>query len=197
MKMVEDKIEIEELKPANRIIDILNCQKTGDRDVLLKATNSGIEDVNILIKHSISLKEVSDFVEAVSDNCFEDGEYKPVYKNMYIARALIIYFTDLAMPEDFDDVYKVINETSLIDLIKMYMSETQLYDILQAIDATIEFKKQQILKNSEFENMMVDLGGLVSLGIEKLSQLDLSKMDFSKVNGLVDNIVGQIEAVKE
>jgi hypothetical protein len=101
------------------------------------------------------------------------------------------------MPEDFDDVYKVINETSLIDLIKMYMSETQLYDILQAIDATIEFKKQQILKNSEFENMMVDLGGLVSLGIEKLSQLDLSKMDFSKVNGLVDNIVGQIEAVKE
>lgn len=126
-----------------------------------------------------------------------DGTYSPIYKNISIARALIAYFTDLDMPDDFEDVYRALNETTLIEDIKKYVSNFQLYDILSSIDELISFNKEKMFKNSEFETMMVDLGNLISLGLEKLSDLDLTKVNFEKINSLVDGIVEQVNVEKE
>lgn len=184
----------EEIKKDTRILDILNFQKKESK-IVQYDINGGIIDMTIL--KSIPLEEAYDFVNAVVDNCFVDGIYSPIYKNISIARALIVYFTDLDIPENFDDIYKILNETSLIEDIKKHASMFQMHDLLSSIDESISFEKERILKNSEFETMMVDLGDLISLGLDKLSKLDLTKINFEKINTLVDGITSQIEVKSE
>jgi hypothetical protein len=184
----------EEIKLDTKIIDILNYSKKEGKVV---EYDIGTEVISVKISESIPLDEAYDFVNVVVDNCFIDGTYSPIYKNISIARALIAYFTDLDMPEDFEYVYKALNETTLIEDIRKYVSTFQLYDILSSIDELISFNKEKMFKNSEFETMMVDLGNLISLGLEKLSALDLTRVNFEKINSLVDGIVEQVNVEKE
>lgn len=184
----------EEIKLDTKIIDILNYSKKEGKVV---EYDIGTEVISVKISESIPLDEAYDFVNVVVDNCFIDGTYSPIYKNISIARALIAYFTDLDMPEDFEYVYKALNETTLIEDIRKYVSAFQLYDILSSIDELISFNKEKMFKNSEFETMMVDLGNLISLGLEKLSALDLTRVNFEKINSLVDGIVEQVNVEKE
>lgn len=184
----------EEIKLDTKIIDILNYSKKEGKVV---EYDIGTEVISVKISESIPLNEAYDFVNVVVDNCFIDGIYSPIYKNISIARALIAYFTDLDMPEDFEYVYKALNETTLIEDIRKYVSTFQLYDILSTIDELISFNKEKMFKNSEFETMMVDLGNLISLGLEKLSALDLTQVNFEKINSLVDGIVEQVNVEKE
>ena len=184
----------EEVKADTRVIDIVKFQKNENKVIEYKIDDGA---VFVTISKSIPLDEAYDLVNAVVDNCFMDGTYSPIYKNISIARALIAYFTDLDMPDDFEDVYRALNETTLIEDIKKYVSNFQLYDILSSIDELISFNKEKMFKNSEFETMMVDLGNLISLGLEKLSDLDLTKVNFEKINSLVDGIVEQVNVEKE
>jgi hypothetical protein len=184
----------EEIKLDTKIIDILNYSKKEGKVV---EYDIGTEVISVKISESIPLDEAYDFVNVVVDNCFIDGTYSPIYKNISIARALIAYFTDLDMPEDFEYVYKALNETTLIEDIRKYVSTFQLYDILSSIDELISFNKEKMFKNSEFETMMVDLGNLISLGLEKLSALDLTRVNFEKINSLVDGIAEQVNVEKE
>lgn len=184
----------EEVKADTRVIDIVKFQKNENKVIEYKIDDGA---VFVTISKSIPLDEAYDLVNAVVDNCFMDGTYSPIYKNISIARALIAYFTDLDMPDDFEDVYRALNETTLIEDIKKYVSNFQLYDILSSIDELISFNKEKMFKNSEFETMMVDLGNLISLGLEKLSDLDLTKVNFEKINSLVDGVVEQVNVEKE
>lgn len=184
----------EEIKLDTKIIDILNYSKK-EGEVI--EYDIGTEVISVKISESIPLDEAYDFVNVVVDNCFIDGIYSPIYKNISIARALIAYFTDLDIPEDFEYVYKALNETTLIEDIRKHVSIFQLYDILSSIDELISFNKEKMFKNSEFETMMVDLGNLISLGLEKLSALDLTRVNFEKINSLVDGIVEQVNVEKE
>jgi hypothetical protein len=184
----------EEIKLDTKIIDILNYSKKEGKVI---EYDIGTEVISVKISESIPLDEAYDFVNVVVDNCFIDGTYSPIYKNISIARALIAYFTDLDMPEDFEYVYKALNETTLIEDIRKYVSTFQLYDILSSIDELISFNKEKMFKNSEFETMMVDLGNLISLGLEKLSALDLTRVNFEKINSLVDGIAEQVNVEKE
>jgi hypothetical protein len=184
----------EEIKLDTKIIDILNYSKKEGKVI---EYDIGTEVISVKISESIPLDEAYDFVNVVVDNCFIDGTYSPIYKNISIARALIAYFTDLDMPEDFEYVYKALNETTLVEDIRKYVSTFQLYDILSSIDELISFNKEKMFKNSEFETMMVDLGNLISLGLEKLSALDLTRVNFEKINSLVDGIVEQVNVEKE
>lgn len=184
----------EEIKLDTKIIDILNYSKKEGKVV---EYDIGTEVISVKISESIPLDEAYDFVNVVVDNCFIDGTYSPIYKNISIARALIAYFTDLDMPEDFEYVYKALNETTLIEDIRKYVSAFQLYDILSSIDELISFNKEKMFKSSEFETMMVDLGNLISLGLEKLSALDLTRVNFEKINSLVDGIAEQVNVEKE
>lgn len=192
-KKVKDEVK-EDVKLDAKIVDILNYSKKEGKII---EYDIGTEVICVKISNSIPLDEAYDFVNAVVDNCFMDGTYSPIYKNISIARALIAYFTDLDMPDDFEDVYRALNETTLIEDIKKYVSNFQLYDILSSIDELISFNKEKMFKNSEFETMMVDLGNLISLGLEKLSDLDLTKVNFEKINSLVDGVVEQVNVEKE
>lgn len=184
----------EEIKADTRILDILSYQKKEPKFVEYDI-NGGT--VSITISKSIPLEEAYDFVNVVVENCFIDGIYFPIYKNISIARALIVYFTDLHISENFDDIYKILNETNLMEDIKRYASMFQIHDLLSSIDEAISFEKEKILKNSAFEEMMVSLGDLIASGMDKLSQLDLTKVNFEKINSLVDGISSQIEVKPE
>lgn len=184
----------EEIKLDTRVIDIVKFQKNENKVVEYDIDGGAIF---VTISKSIPLDEAYDFINAVVDNCFMDGTYSPIYKNISIARALIAYFTDLDMPEDFEYIYKALNETTLIEDIKKYVSPFQIHDILSSVDEQISFNKEKMFKNSEFETMMVDLGNLISLGLDKLSALDLTKINFEKINSLVDGIATQISVEPE
>ena len=167
-------------------INILNFQKK-EKTILNFKTKEG--EVDVLVFHSIPFAEANDFVQAVVSNCFAEGEYNPIYKDISIARAIIIYFTDCTVPENFDDVYKLINETDFVERVEGSISPLQLNVLKTSIDSLIEYKKAQSLKNSEFEALMIDLSNLASLGMEKLSKIDLTKIKFNKLNSLVDGIL--------
>ena len=75
----------EEVKADTRVIDIVKFQKNENKVIEYKIDDGA---VFVTISKSIPLDEAYDLVNAVVDNCFMDGTYSPIYRNISIARAL-------------------------------------------------------------------------------------------------------------
>jgi hypothetical protein len=180
-------------KVQNRLAEIAKLKKSKATIVKFKV---GEKEFKFKVNRSVDLASADHIVTRVVENSFVDGVYCPAYVDLAFKRAIVGMFTDCDIDEelsDFDTIYYIFNETNLYEMITDCISETQFEELKDAVINGVEYKKEQMLKNSEFEGFMLDLRDLAMTGLTKLSELDFSKMDFSKIGETLEGLAPEVQ----
>jgi hypothetical protein len=125
--------------------------------------------MDLIIRHVISYDEMSAFVKAVVDACFneETGEYEPQNRDFMYKYGEILFYTNVELPKETTEAYDVVYALDLNDYIGRHADQHQLADIQSAISEAIDYRLEQNLdalkaELRKFENVFVELGDTMS-----------------------------------
>lgn len=157
--------------------------------------NSETEDANLIsemgiqIRRSIPLFEVGNFVEDVTRGLFvdienEDGNietrYAPYYKNIYIGKNILKYYTNIKEIDSLERLEKLIfgDSFGIIDIIKDNIDMVQFEEILENISDLIEYRKQELLndKKSGLDRLSDSLNNILKTIDKKIEQFDIENL---------------------
>ena len=96
--------------------------------------------VEIIIKNTLSLHEVIDFVDGVSTRCFkqETGAYMPEVKDFAIKCCIMQLYANFRLPSNVETRYDLVYRTDAVDVIVQYINKVQLEEIVDAINDKID-----------------------------------------------------------
>lgn len=100
--------------------------------------------IEIVIKPTLSLKEILTFVDDVVKSCFigDTGEYHPELKPFFIKSNVLEAFANFKLPPNASRRYDIIYNTDAFDVVLQYIDTEQFNEIVQAIDSKIDSEIQ-------------------------------------------------------
>ena len=97
--------------------------------------------IEITIKTELNMNECIEFEKIASENCFSElGEYLPEMLEFTVGIATVLTYTDLELPDNIEDKYKIIMCTDLVDSIAAYINKEQYGRLMSCLDERIEYK---------------------------------------------------------
>ena len=185
-KKIEEVIESD---VATEEVAVEETLKRKVRDGVFKAILSAgsADGINFEVKPYLEISDTIGFVDYVTDMVFTGNIYRPSLFDYAINTALIIFYTDIDIPED-DDAAEKINEfistTDVISTIIDNMNDpSQYHNLVIAVQANIDNKNDFInhynhTHDEMFENISIlvrnvnewidKLGGMLERKIKKL-----------------------------
>ena len=114
--------------------------------------NITVGDINFIVKPRLNIGEVGAFVEFAISNTYNKNEEEINYsaKDFAFGLSTIVFYTDLDIPEDVDEQYKILTCTNILDKIKEHIDEKQYWHLLDSIDEQLKFEEQKILSQYRF-----------------------------------------------
>ncbi len=119
------------------------------------------EQISINVTPILSIEDMNEFAEVVSNSVFIDDEYAPALFKLVRARAIMTYYTDLKTNITNDKLLQIIYNTDIIERVEDSINPKQFSAIETAIGKAIEFKKQSIL--SEQRKLVTELTNNVQI----------------------------------
>ena len=132
----------------------------GYDDEYVKAScGSAANAVEILVKKRLTLSERKRFIDGVVDMCFvEDpyGEmlYCPYLKNFSVAYHTALFFSNIDLGDDIEEVCKFLEETSIVYVITSAVGTEYISVLMKDVDEMIEYRKAEILKKSKIDTVL-------------------------------------------
>lgn len=115
-------------------------------DKIAKETfNNNIETfewygADIIIKHSIGLSDVLEFVNNVVESCFgESGNFIPEVMDFAIKGNILTKYANLTMPENLEHRYDLIYQTDIVDEVCKRINRAQLQEVISSISKKIDY----------------------------------------------------------
>lgn len=97
--------------------------------------------VTLNVRERISFPEMLSFVNTVADSCFTlEGEYAPQVDMFAFKSNVIDFFTDVELPEDLAERYKLVMMTDLYSVVTENVYEAQLDDMRDSVSKLVEYK---------------------------------------------------------
>lgn len=147
--------------------------------------NSTVEwnGLSIEIQKNIGLEEMFAFVDDVASACFDStGAYSPKRKKFMIRAAVVELYTNLSLPSSVKKQYDLLYGTDLFDTIVQNIDQSQLADIVDAINEGIK-----LVTDTGVATVTKKMDEIVN-GFEKVGK-DISDM-FEGVDGSdINNVV--------
>jgi len=147
----------------------------------------------VLVKSGLGLTETIGFVDSVASTVMDDetGGYRPELFDFAFDVMVLMYFTNITLPEDSGEQFQLINHTDLCFEVKKNIDT----DALDSLYAATKLKVAHLLRCAEntLVSKMADL-------LDAFAQLQAMTSDvFSNVGGadlkaLVDTFAGMDEA---
>lgn len=144
-------------------------------------------DVEFEVRPYLSLTETIEFVDYVTDMVFTGHIYRPALLDYAMGVAMIIYFTDIDIPEGdgaAEEINALINTTDVIgEIVDRLPNSSQYYNLMNAATDSIDNKNEFInhynhAHDEMFENISIlantaaawidKLGGMLERKIKKL-----------------------------
>lgn len=97
-----------------------------------------IGDIDIEVKTHLTFDEMLDFVDGIVDRCFQDDgdTYIPEFKDYLIRESIIVYYTNIELPETSRERYDFVYGSDLIArIVDEAINKNEFNNILQAIDS--------------------------------------------------------------
>lgn len=173
-------------------------------DKIEKDTYKGTESfewhgVEVVVKRTLSIKEVLEFVNDVVKTCFsaDDGSYIPEVKDFAVKSCILEKYANFSLPTNIEHKYDLIYHTDAIDEVLRRVNEQQFNEIIASINAKIShlasanieaINKQMNELYTAFDNLQKQLEAVFS-GIDPS---DLTKL----VGALGDKGIDEEKIVK-
>lgn len=169
-----------------------------DEKILLAIYNEHSEDpaMVIPINPRISLMERTKMVSDIVDMVFISDEngtrYCPAFQTFAIEYNIVNYFTDVSLPADPNKASKFLEMTNLANRITELLPDDYVEDIISAIVNAIEYRKQEILKETKLDSLIGNVLNLIQTLNQKVKEADISQiMEFIEKN--MPEFKGQVE----
>lgn len=180
---------------------------------ILSLPISETESIDIEVKRLLDTDEMASFVDGVANATFKNDVYMPAVHNLVLAKAIIGYYTNLKISvidkNTKESVSLIPNEyltrlvfcTNIVEDVKSKINIEQLDYMVDAIDNSIEFKKQEILNSQsarleEVTKQIETLVEYVPMIIEQFDGIDIkqtietvSKIATMSERDFVDNVL--------
>lgn len=172
----------------------------------------GNEDVNIIIRRTLPLKDMMQFVENVVSSCVdaETASYTPEIKEFAIRSEILTTYANFNLPSNVEKQYELLYCTDVLCQVMEHINNKQLHEIEAAIDARIDHEVKMIetvlaAKTNEMmlrieamvEQFEAAFGGINSDDfngvVKKLSEMD-SMTEESIAKAVLDVQRNEIEA---
>lgn len=140
---------------------VVEVDKTYDVNTVYTNKSDGTT-YDIGIMKSISFTDMGALIHIITNMVIsEDGCYPHFYETAFWGN-ILDFFTDIDKNFGLEDVYKIINETDIQDVLRANILSYQFETIEDSIYELIEFKKQQLANKSEMDGLFSDIRVLVS-----------------------------------
>lgn len=113
-------------------------------DKIEKDTYKGTESfewhgVEVVVKKTLSIKEVLEFVNDVVKTCFsaDDGSYIPEVKDFAVKSCILEKYANFSLPTNIEHKYDLIYHTDAIDEVLRRVNGQQFNEIIASINAKI------------------------------------------------------------
>ena len=95
--------------------------------------------VDVVIKHTIPLRDVLQFTKDIVDTTFmEDGTFVPEISDFAVKSGMVEYYSNLTLPENLEKQYELIYKTGVSDMIYEHINQRQLDEIVNAANRKIQ-----------------------------------------------------------
>lgn len=169
-----------------------------DEKISLAIYNEHSEDPAMVIPVNprISLMERTKMVSDIVDMVFISDEngtrYCPAFQTFAIEYNIVNYFTDVSLPADPNKASKFLEMTNLANRITQLLPDDYVEDIISAIVNAIEYRKQEILKETKLDSLIGNVLNLIQTLNQKVKEADISQiMEFIEKN--MPEFKGQVE----
>lgn len=96
--------------------------------------------VDIVIKHTIPLRDALQFTKDIVDVTFmDDGTFVPEISDFAVKSGMVEYYSNLTLPENLEKKYELIYKTSVSDVIYEHINQRQLDEIVNAANRKIKY----------------------------------------------------------
>ncbi len=127
--------------------------------------------VEVIVKKTLSLREMIEFVDTVVKSCFTetDGVYIPEVKDFILKVCVLEKYANFTMPRNLETQYDLIYNTDAYECVLNYVNAQQFGEICCAINAKIEHQTQANVEASHkqmntlfdaFESLQEQLSGV-------------------------------------
>ena len=155
--------------------------------------------LNIVIKHTLSLKEMLEFVDGVTKSCFaaETSEFLPEVKMFAVKCCVLELYANFSLPSNIERRYNLVYNTDVYEVVMQHINHEQFNEIMDAINdkidnaaqANIEAVNMQMAEvYNQFNNLQAEINNMFA----GINPEDLSKF-FGAVSAtnLVDSYIEQ------
>lgn len=147
----------------------------------------GMADVEVKVRHRLSLEEMCAFVDGVCDACVDgNGEYYPELYQLALDESMVRYYTDCKLPDDAARVYSLLLAANeLLAEIRCNIDAHQFLSMRDAIRNKIE-NKVRLAENSAALSVQKLMLRMEEIG-DKLENV-FSGVDSNTLNGVVEKL---------
>lgn len=97
-------------------------------------------DAQLRVKYALSLTDMLAFVDDVVNSCFHDKlGYMPEVKDFAIKSNILSRYANFTLPDNLEHRYQLVYATDAVDTVCATIDETQLQEIVNAINEKIDF----------------------------------------------------------
>lgn len=139
-------------------ISFQDLKKVAD-EVTIATTTFEWNNLAIQVKHALPMDEVAICINAVVRACFDDetNEYVAAAKPFAIRSAVLHFYTNIDLPNEYAEQYSILYGNDLFDSILEYVDRRQYADILESIDTQIDYEiRTQMAAVSKDINTLVN-----------------------------------------
>lgn len=130
----------------------------------------------------------TEMVREIVDGVFMDGKdsvntYVPEFLTLLQKYTVIKYFTDLQLPTKLDDMWLVLNYTSIYEDVVKIVGKFEVKDIFDAANKAIETYRQYLTSKTDMHSFMDRINGVLQDFEGKVPQEEMAEM-LSKIKGM-------------
>lgn len=148
----------------------------------------------------------TEMVREIVDGVFMDSKdsvhtYVPEYLVLLQKYAVIKYFTDLQLPMKLDDMWLVLNYTSIYGDVVEKVGKDEVQDIFDAANKAIDTYRQYLTTKTDINSLMNKIGGVLSDFEGRIPQEDIAEIT-SKIKEMpngssLQDIIGALLGKKD
>jgi len=117
----------------------INALEKVAKEQFPESTVSEWFDIEVVVKRTLPLQEMLQFVKEVVDVCFlEDGTYVPEIMEFAIKSGVLTHYANFTLPSNLDKQYWLIYSTGAVDHVIQYINMQQLQEIIASVHRKIE-----------------------------------------------------------
>lgn len=98
-----------------------------------KAVQVRWHGLDLVVRSMIGVNEISDFVDLVLDMCWSGEYYRKEMMQFRMRFVVMLYYTNMKMPESDEDTYALLYGTDLYSTVKKCINADQLNEIEEAL----------------------------------------------------------------